>query len=141
MICQCGNNEATFSRSGFFRNEQGEREYYEYCNACGDAGPVYVPDVFWDGKPEENLADGADGKPVTFLSRRHKAMYLEERGIYEAGDRFGGAPFTGIATKEKKNPFSKDSVAKARKQVDEMGRDVRRQKVLEIIKKAQEAQR
>ena len=141
MICKCGNKEATFSKSGFVRNERGEREYYEYCNVCGDAGPVYVPDVFWDGKPEENLADGPDGKPITFLSRGQKAQYLRDRGICEAGDQYHGAAFTGLTTKEKKNPFSKEAVAEARRQVENMGRDVRRQKVLEIIKRAQEAQR
>lgn len=140
MTCNgCQNKNANFVKAGFLRNEKDEREFYECCDGCGGAGPVYAPDVFWDGKPEENLADGPDGKPITFLSRGQKARYLKEKGIYEAGDSFHGAAFTGIVSesKEEKTRRTSDLVRQARKKVESMGKDVRRREVLKIIKESQ----
>lgn len=107
------------------------------CDQCGASG-VYVPDVFWDGKPEENLADGPDGKPITFLSKGQKARYLQERGISEAGDSFHGAPFTTLVSRDRtqeKRRFS-GQVVEARKKVESMGKDVRRQAMLKITQEA-----
>mgnify|MGYP001566534691 CR=1 FL=1 len=104
------------------------------CDGCG-ASEIYLPDVFWDGRPEENLADGPDGKPVTFLSRGQKARYLQERGIYEAGDRFHGAPFSSVSREDPgaKSRRSSAAVAEARRKVESMGQDVRRQAILKVI--------
>lgn len=136
MICQCGNSEATFSKSGFVRNKNGQREYYEYCNVCGDAGPVYVPDVFWNGKPEENLADGDDGKPRVFLSKGQKAMYLREKGIREAGDKFHGAPNTVIVSDDKgaRKLRNKEEVIAARRKVESMSRDYRHNEFMRLTR-------
>lgn len=101
---------------------------------------AHFDDVFWDGRPEETLADGPDGKPITFLSRGQKARYLKERGIYEAGDRFHGAPFTGSVSRDKGAESREMSrkVAEARRKVESMGRDVRRQAVLKVIHDARQ---
>jgi len=140
MECKCGNKEVVSWRSGFFTNESGERESYEFCDKCGNAGNLSFPDVYFDGKPEENLADGPDGKPITFLSRGHKARYLKEHGISEAGDRFHGAPFTTLGKEDvegRKRAWN-NSVAESRRKVESMGRDVRRQAILKIIKETRQ---
>ena len=105
------------------------------CDQCG-ASEIWFPDVFWDGKPEENLADGPDGKPRVFLSRGQKAQYLRERGIYEAGDKFHGAPFTSVTREDPrvKQYRNAAAVAEARRKVESMGKDVRRQALLKVIK-------
>ncbi len=105
------------------------------CDRCGASPTQGVPDVYWDGKPEENLADDpVTGKPRVFLSKGHKAAYLKERGLMEAGDRVRGAPYMpGIPAKTD----SKHEVRMALKQVREMGQDVRRQAYLRIIKEGQ----
>lgn len=136
----CGNQGAIFFKAGFFKNEDGVREFYEYCEKCGDAGPVCVSDVFWDGKPEENLADGPDGRPRVFLSKGQKAQYLRDHGILEAGDAVHGAPFTAIRHddgSDRKNRWSAE-VREARRKAESMGRDVRRQAVLKIIREARQ---
>lgn len=140
MECKCGNKEATRWRTGFFKNEAGAREPYEYCEKCGDVGHVVLHDVFWDGKPEENLADGPDGKPIVFISRGQKARYLKERGICEAGDRFHGAPVSTVGGRDKAADRRKwhTQVIEARKKVESMGRDVRRQALLKVIKESRQ---
>ena len=107
------------------------------CDRCG-ASALYFPDIFWDGKPEENLADGPDGKPRTFLSRGQKAQYLKNQGISEAGDKFHGAPFTTLTSvdKEQKKRDNIRMVQEARHKVDQMGKDVRRQAILKVIQEA-----
>lgn len=107
------------------------------CDKCG-ASEIYFPDIFWDGRPEENLADGADGKPVTFLSRSHKARYLADRGIREAGDTVHGAPFTSLVSrdKEQKKRDNMHAIGEARRKVEQMGKDVRRQALLKVISDA-----
>ena len=115
------------------KNEDGS--YVEWCGVCSGGSFVSVPDVFWDGRPEENLADGPDGKPITFISRGQKAAYLKEKGLYEAGDKFHGAPFTSImkedASTRKRRGLAE--VAEARRKVQQMGQDVRRQAILKVI--------
>lgn len=104
-----------------------------FCRICRSP-KVGVSDVYWDGKPEENLADGPDGKPRVFSSKGEKAAYLKSRGIREAGDRVHGAPL--MVSKQAIPPVvdSRHEVKMALKQVKEMGRDVRRQQYLKIIK-------
>lgn len=106
------------------------------CDQCGNVSNQAVPDVYWDGKPEENLADDpVTGKPVVFLSKGHKAAYLKERGIMEAGDRHHGAPIGFNADARKVD--SKHEVQMALKKVREMGKDRRRQEYLKIIRGGQ----
>jgi len=91
--------------------------------------------VYWDGKPEENLADDpVTGQPPVFFSKGHKAAYLKSRGIVEAGDRVHGAP---AMTSTPPKLDSRHEVRMALKKVSEMGRDVRRQEYLRIIKEGQ----
>lgn len=137
MTCGgCKNAEASFVKAGFFKGESGKREFYEYCDKCGGAGPVHIPDVFWDGKPEENLADGPDGKPVVFFSKGQKARYLQERGIYEAGDTHHGAPVTSLVSesREERRRRNLDAVRSARMKVESMGKIYRRQEFLRLTK-------
>ncbi len=96
-----------------------------------------IPDVYFDGKPEENLADDPrTGKPRVFSSKAEKAAYLKERGIVEAGDRVRGAPaMLGSEIPTKRD--SRDYVREALQRVKQMGRDVRRQAFLKIVKESQ----
>lgn len=121
----CGNKEAYHVR------------YYgdgtQICNKCGLNSTLTVPDVYWDGKPEENLAnDPSTGKPRVFLSKLDKARYLQERGIMEAGDRIHGAPIQVSRMKPERD--TRQEVRMALKKVREMGIDVRRQEYLRIKK-------
>lgn len=110
-----------------------ENEFVRYCRACCSP-KTYVPDVYWDGKPEENLADDPrTGKPIVFSSKGEKAAYLKSRGIAEAGDRVHGAPVELHRNQERKVD-SEHEVKMALKHVREMGRDVRRQAYLKILK-------
>lgn len=105
----------------------------QVCDGCGLAGASQVYDVYWDGKPEENLADDPiTGKPREFLSKGHKAKYLKERGLVEAGDRVHGAPLSTVNVS--RGTDSKTQVRLALKHVREMGQDVRRQEFLRITK-------
>jgi len=93
-----------------------------------------VPDVYWDGKPEENLAnDPVTDKPIVFLSKGQKAEYLRSKGIMEAGDRVHGAPVSIYKNQERKAVDSRHEVQMALKKVKEMGRDRRRQEYLRIV--------
>lgn len=93
-----------------------------------------MPDVFWDGKPEENLADDpVTGKPRVFASKAEKAAYLRDRGLVEAGDRVHGAPLS-LATQTNQRSNSRDEVRRALSMVKQMGRDVKRQAYLKILK-------
>lgn len=124
MTCGgCGNGEAFRTRT--YANGD------EYCDRCGSVQTPWVPDVFWDGRPEINLADGPDGKPRVFGSKGEKALYLRERGISEAGDSHHGAPWkpTGPAPVN-----GREEVRKALAEVRKMSPDYRRQKYLQMLK-------
>lgn len=107
------------------------------CRLCRKP-KVFVPDVYWDGKPEENLADDPNtGKPVSFRSPGEKAAYLREKGLAEAGDRVHGAPVEFNKMLPEPVVDSQREVKIALKHVREMGRDVRRQEYLRITKEGQ----
>ena len=132
----CGNQEAVFVRAGFFKNENEQRQFFEYCNKCGSAGSVLAPDVYWDGKPEENLADDpATGKPRVFLSKGQKARYLQERGLMEVGDPVHGAPVSLAQQKQATN--HREQVKAALAHVKQMGKDYKRQEYLRIVKEGE----
>lgn len=101
-----------------------------------------LPDVYWDGKPEEGLADDpVTGKARIFSSKREKAEYLQAHNLQEAGDAVHGSRMlttSGISAEERK-VRSIEQVRMAQKKVSEMGKDVRRQEVLRIIKEAHRA--
>ena len=133
MECNgCGSQTATQLRTGFFTNEQGERERYEYCNQCSDVSGASLPDVFWDGKPEINLADDpTTGKPRVFASKFEKARYLKERGLMEAGGGYHGCRTSMPPVQEKKTG---PTAAEARAKVAQMGKAYKREQVWKIIK-------
>jgi len=108
-------------------------EVSRVCRSCRGRSSVSFPDVYFDGKPEENLADDPHtGKPRVFSSRGEKAAYLRERGIMEAGDLIHGAPYSTSGNPGKVD--SRHEVRMALKKVKEMGKDVRRQEYLRITK-------
>ena len=108
-----------------------------YCRECRSPKAV-PPDVYWDGKPEHNLADDPmTGRPRVFMSKGQKAAYLKERGIMEAGDRVHGAPIMAHKEQERK-PVSRADVQESLRKVRQMGKDVRRQEYLRIQKEARE---
>lgn len=136
MVCAgCGNPEAYRTRT-YAGGAQ-------VCDRCGGLGPLALPDVFWDGMPEHGLADDpVSGGPRVFLSRGQKARYLKEKGLVEAGDRIRGSNLTSrsgpaAADKASARARNRDLARAARAQVRKMGRDVRRQKYLEIKKQAE----
>jgi hypothetical protein len=103
------------------------------CRVCRKPNAA-IDDVYFDGRPEENLADDPlTGKPRVFTSKAEKAAYLRERNIIEAGDRLHGAPIS-LATSSQPKQNSRDAVRRAISQVKQMGRDVRRQAYLKIVK-------
>lgn len=104
-----------------------------FCKECRSPRN-FVPDVYFDGKPEENLADDPNtGKPRVFLSKGQKASYLKERGLMEAGDKVHGAPYSFSQNQNRVVVDSKDEVFKSIKKVREMGRDARRREYLKIV--------
>lgn len=110
-----------------------KKEFRHICRLCRKPRGG-VPDVYWDGKPEEGLADDpVTGKPRVFGSKGEKAAYLKERGLQEAGDRMNGAP-PSILSQAPQRTDSRHEVRMALKKVREMGRDVRRQEYLRITK-------
>lgn len=133
FFCNGCNKPQDFDRDYGMLIISAKRELRRFCRFCCNP-KVYLPDVFWDGKPEENLADDPrTGKPRVFSGKAEKAAYLKERGLVEAGDRVGGAPF--MAHKQPVPKLdSRHEVRMALKKVKEMGRDVRRQEYLRIIK-------
>lgn len=114
---------------------ESEPKLLRFCRFCCDA-KASVPDVFFDGKPEINLADGPDGKPITFSSKHEKARYLKERGIMEAGDKVRGS-YPSVANNPQRVDM-KDAARKALARVRQMGQDVRRQEFLRIKKEAEQ---
>lgn len=114
-----------------------------HCRICVNPR-VGVPDIYWDGKPEENLADDPlTEKPRVFGSKAEKAAYLREKGIREAGDRHHGAPVM-VSRESMSTPSYQESrheVRMALKKVKEMGQDVKRQAYLKILKEGRNAQR
>lgn len=108
------------------------------CRICR-APKAAMPDVYWDGKPEENLADDpATGKPRVFASKHEKASYLKERGLVESGDTVHGAPLF-VSKQAQPKIDTRAHVKMVLKRVKEMGRDVRRQAYLKIMKERQRA--
>lgn len=79
--------------------------------------------------------DPVTGKPRVFLSKGHKARYLKERGLMEAGDKVRGAFAPAVDHPQKQD--NRALVAEALHQVKQMGRDYRRQEYLRIVKEGQ----
>lgn len=103
------------------------------CKSCR-SGNIFAPDVYWDGKPEEGLADDpVTGKPRVFFSAGQKAQYLKERGLQEAGDKFHGAPLQQTRMSTQKND-SRHQVMEALHKVKQMGKLYRKTEYQKIVK-------
>jgi hypothetical protein len=108
-----------------------------YCKICRTVR-ASVPDVYWDAKPEENLADDPrTERPRVFSSKGEKAAYLKSRGLMEAGDRVHGAPVSFMHNQNRKVVDSKAEVQAALQKVKKMSPDYRRQEFLKIVKEGQ----
>lgn len=134
--CVCGKErdfETEFSSTLVTR----EGEYFRYCVSCRKPNKGF-PDVYWDGKPEENLADDPNtGRPRIFSSKGEKAAYLREKGLAEAGDRVGGAPFQQQGSgSQLPHPDSRHEVKEALHKVKQMGRDYRKREYRRILHEA-----
>lgn len=104
-----------------------------FCRSCRSPKSG-VADVFWDGKPEENLADDPNtGKPRVFFSKGEKAAYLKSRGIMEAGDRVHGAPVQ-IHQNQNKKTDTRPLVQAAIREVMKMSPARRHQEYLKVTK-------
>lgn len=123
----CGNQEAYMINS-FVGGP-------EYCNKCGGATPINIPDVYVDGKPEINLPDDPrTGKPPVFTSKIDKALYLKKHHLVEYFGREHGGPAIPPSVPSSNRVEDRESVLKALSHVKQMGRDYRRQEYLRIIK-------
>ena len=92
MQCDCGNVSAP---------RMSYRGGRWLCSQCSDvAFNTWIPDVYWDANPCDHAVDD-NGNPMTFLGKRHKALWLREHGISEAGDRVHGAPISCIPNERK----------------------------------------
>lgn len=116
MICAgCGNQKA------YYTQQSGEDP--EMCDLCGASPPsvydVFLPHIGWKS---DQLID-KNGQPVEFLSHGHKARFLKENGLAEAGDRHHGAPLTSMERQMRvQDPAQRraevrDAVARARNEV------------------------
>src|SRR3990167_10156425 len=131
FICNSCEKELDFEKLSFSIISTNN-DYKRFCRDCR-TGKSTAHDVFWDGKPEENLADDPiTGKPRVFSSKGEKAAYLKEKGLVEAGDRVHGAPLEAHKNQEIKRNDSRHEVKMALKKIKEMGIDVRRQEYLKI---------
>jgi len=133
IVCYCGAKEPVRWTSTSSYDEEGRK--IEWCDTCSSSSGSGVPDVYWDGKPETNLVDD-HGQPMQFISKGHKARWLKEKGLSEAGDRVrGGTAFDGVF--EKKRPDkdkSREEVRQAIRMVREMGKDRRRSEIQKLLK-------
>lgn len=126
MECPCGNQKA-------YAMKMGGSGVWE-CNECGGASQAHYADVFWNGKPVENLCDPVSGKPLEFISRGHKAKYMKERGITEAGDRVHGAPYSSLETSQTTSrEKSREQVREAIQKVRQMSASQRRDAIQKIV--------
>ena len=123
MLCDptnggCGNEAAYHLKRGYYKDDTGTSLSYEYCDRCGSAPSVYVPDVYFkSGEVVESLGG------MVFGSKRHKAAYLRAKGYAEAGDRTGGADPLDFPTTKPKTTYAearaaaKEAVAQARRKL------------------------
>lgn len=138
--CDGCDQEKDFQKDMVFMTttKEGKGPNLRFCRTCRTVR-VSFPDVYFDGKPEENLADDPrTGKPRIFGSRGEKLAYLKSKGIMEAGDNYHGAPIQFSQNQNRKVVDSKTEVQLALKRVKEMGKDQRHQEYLKIVKEGEQ---
>lgn len=139
FFCDGCNKERDFENDYGIFIASDKNSIKRICKICRKP-KAFLPDVYFDGKPEENLADDpVTGQPRVFFSKSQKADYLHEHGLREAGDLVHGAPVT-FSQRPNPKTDSRHEVRLALKHVKEMGKDVRRQEYLRIIKEGRSHQ-
>ena len=137
VVCYCGAAEPVRWTVTSSYDDQGKK--IEWCDTCSTTSSSGVPDVYWDGKPEKNLVDD-HGKPMEFLSKGHKARWLKEKGLVEAGGRFhGGTAFDGVFEKKTLNREAiRMEVRESLRKVRAMSRSERSREVTKILQQRYE---
>ncbi len=136
FFCNCCETEKDFAEYSILVIEKWGHGIKRFCRSCRSP-QAGVADVFWDGKPEENLAnDPLTDKPRVFFSKGEKAAYLKSRGIMEAGDRVHGAPVQ-VHQNQNKKVDSKPMVQAALREVMKMSPSRRHQEYLKIVKQGE----
>jgi hypothetical protein len=127
MKCKCGNENAVY----WFKIYPDE----EWCDQCGSRMAVTIPDVYVDYKPELNLPDDPrTGKPPVFTSRQEKAKFLKEHHLVEVKDKEHGGPSLPSCEQPQNREQNIHGIRMILKNIREMGRDVRRQQFLKVLK-------
>ena len=113
MLCRgCGNTEAYRIRSGYYKNEQGQRTAYDVCDKCGDVRNISLsPDVSDVKEPyfDPNLCDKEHKHGQWISSRGHKAEILKKLGLREK--RESNIPY--IKDLDKRRKWFKNNFADA----------------------------
>lgn len=127
MVCPCGNDKAY----KIIEIVNGPT----YCDRCGYTGTFNLPDVYVDGKPEENLPDDPrTGKPPVFTSRSDKALFLKTHKLIECRGREHGGPAIPATEPAYNKEAAREEARAAISHVQKMGKDYRRQEYLRIVK-------
>ena len=135
MLCLgCGNDKAYCTNTVLY--EKGRS--IEVCDRCGNAEFCVVPDVYVDGKPDENLPDDPrTGNAPIFSSKLEKALYLRQHHLVEYRGREHGGPAIPREVPSYSREQGRHEALKALHRVKQMGRDVRRQEYLKIVKEGE----
>lgn len=139
FLCDGCETQKNFAKDFVFMTttKEGKGPNLRFCRTCRTVR-VSFPDVYFDGKPEENLADDpVTGRPRIFASKGEKAAYLRSKGIMEAGDNYHGAPTELYKNQLRKAVDGRHEVQMALKKVKEMGKDQRHQEYLRIVKEGE----
>lgn len=83
MHCDgCKTEVAARTRTGYTDGVK-----WEYCDICGDAPAVWLPDMYLGGnggiQTDENLC-GEDGNPIPFQTKREKSVIAKMLGQRQA---------------------------------------------------------
>lgn len=89
------------------------------CNFCDEIFTLpNIYDVYFDGSDNPNLCDSR-GNPVEFVSKGHKARWMKEHSVQEAGDLVHGAPYTAVGSRQNERRDCKEEVREAVRQAQE----------------------
>lgn len=133
FFCQGCDQEKDYSLFSILIIERWGHGIKRFCKDCRNPSPC-VPDVYFDGKPEHNLADDpTTGQPRVFFSKGEKAAYLKQRGLMEAGDRVHGAPMM-IHQNQNRKVDTKPQVQEALRKVMQMSPSARHREYQRIRK-------
>ena len=114
VVCDgCGNQKA------FAVRRAAGKESRWTCNFCDEIFTLPASyDVFFDGASNPNLCDNL-GNPVEFVSKGHKARWMREHRVQEAGDLVHGARYSPLGEKGNGRRDCKEEVREAVRQAKE----------------------